>query len=257
MKKLLLTALASTLLLSVNFAYADTDDDAAKIFPKTADNEDTQVAPEAIASYIAHAPLPTVQSGTYLGVQAFLMRGSFSRKTSNAVNTDVTFNSGSKIGGSLFGGIDDVIGNWYMAGELAGVIGNWKADNNFTSSSNSKVSYKMLYTVNLDFKPGYIINQHILLFLTLGATGGFLQGKPSVDAAIAGTNGFWRILYGPRVGGGIDYYFTDKFSVRLDYAYNYYLNAKYTYTDTVGAKTYSNKFGATNNQFGLGFLYHF
>lgn len=236
----------------------ENDDSAAKIFPKQ--GELVQPMPESVDAYTAYKNPASLKNNYYFGVQlGWNVGASFTRTTTSAgaAQKDFSENASSPpVSLGLLFGNGGTYNGFYLGWEVAALVNYFKADDLFDSAdSTSKTTYKMFYTVNVDFRPGYLVNENVLLFLCAGLSGNYLQVSP--DSPSAATDKFSNILAGWRAGAGVDFFINDTFSIRGEFIHTGYFNDTRDYTNPTTSIKYSNKFSAKNNQVDLAFIMHF
>jgi len=258
-KKLLPLIMLSTVFgVSLTASADENDDSAAKIFPKQ--GEVVQPIPESVDAYVAYKNPASLKNNYYFGVQLGWNAGaSFTRTTTSAgvAQKDFSENAASPPAslGLLFGN-GGTYNGFYLGWEVAALVNYFKADDLFNNAdATSKTTYKMFYSVNVDFRPGYLINENVLVYLCAGLNGNYLQISP--DSSSAATDKFSKILGGWRAGAGVDLFINDTYSIRGEFVHTGYFNASHDYTNPTTSVKYNNTFSAKSNQINLAFLMHF
>lgn len=258
-KKILPILISATIFgISITANADDTYEAAAKIFPK--DGEQIQPAPEPANAYAAQQNPPSLKSNYYIGVQLSGLGGSFTRNTSYAGtqnNSTIKPSSPSGSAGLIFGN-GGTFSAFYVGWEIEALANYFKNSQQFiTGDQSTNTTLSIPVTVNLDFRPGYLINNNVLLFALTGLNANYFKVTVGGTPGQTGTDKFSSCLAGWRFGLGADFLFNDTISLRGEYVYTTYFNTKHDFTDTNNI-AYNNTFSIKNgNQFDIALLFHF
>lgn len=141
--------------------------------------------------------------------------------------TDSTHLSGTGLFGTLFAGYGWSKQQFYLAGEVnvnvSSVIFQSK-NNEYIHQTFSKTKYRMEHGYGISLIPGYLYSPNTLFYARIGYTNDNLKISTS-DVSLANIN---KNLSGYRFGLGIQEYFTQHMSARMEYSQANYQNEKFT-----------------------------
>lgn len=234
-------------------AYAENTE---SVFP--AAGEKLQPDPAYVDTYASKLEPPFL-SHSYVGWQIGIPSLSIDRTvtypgTQNKAKADI---SSPQISTGLLFGSGKTFSGIYLGWETQLLFNYMRGKKQFSASDDSSlVSYQIPATLNIDFKPGYLVNQKFLVFLNLGLAGSYLKVTGSTPAN-SHIDDFKSFLPGWRAGLGVEFFLSDSFSMRCDYTYTSYFNSNKDFMDSTSGITYANKFAISHGIVNLGFVYHF
>jgi opacity protein-like surface antigen len=202
--------------------------------------------------------LPVVaQAGSFDGIYAGAQLGgaftSFKETQSSSLFgqsvKDDSFAANGVVGG-IFAGYGYTMQNLFIGAEVDATFGNRDYTNTTTDASGtSQTKLKTGTEWGLLVRPGYVINDHALVYGLLG----FAQVSLKSTFAPAQTATFNKTETAFRIGAGTEVSISGPLTFRADYTHTI-LSDITTSDATVG---YTAKFSPSEDMFKLGVAYHF
>jgi opacity protein-like surface antigen len=243
----------SSVLISCCFTTASFAD-SSKVFPG---RYDVPYDPSDMDVYIAkpHPQPPT--NNYYVGLHLGLASATSQYDTDYPLQQSLTLeNKGSlPFFVSLFFGGGGFWDNLYAGVEAQANFNSIETTKDLTGGAGQKsgeLSIKIPYTAALDFRPGYLFNQQVIVYGRLGIAGSMLK----VSNELSPAEDVSKFIPGLRLGLGVDAFVTTDWSLRFDYVFTKYLDADSSYNLTK-TKVVNNTYGEKMHQFGIGVAYHF
>lgn len=227
-------------------------------------------APDQMDSFIATKVLIPQITNAYMGIQGGGTINQLNLSSDVIAKGMETVDSASKdivtINGGLFGGYGENFGHLYVGGELGAYYNSLSKDNVFPTNipdfaPSMSLNVEQPVILALDFMPGYLTSPYGVLFYgRVGVAESWIhmnfsnnpvyQSHQVSDTADKFSTGF-------RIGGGVDYYFTDWFSLRADYVYSIFKKVRATFVFDFPDFTTTQSVRLSSHQLDLGMNFHF
>jgi opacity protein-like surface antigen len=184
--------------------------------------------------------------GINVGMEQTAVKPIVNQSSSNGDRDILNYNFG------LFGGYGRNFRHLYLGAELGAAYTT--LNRNINIGANRVISVKQPLAISLDFIPGYLLRSKDLLFYGKVGLGMRLVSLklqlPNVSDKTS------KLQLGLRAGGGIEYFFTKNFSMRLEYLYSKYGKFGNSFESSGVAYDYSLK-ATSGHQIKLGMKFNF
>lgn len=205
-------------------------------------------------------PVAVDFSGFYAGAQGghggLVSRNAGPRPTGVARNFDLDADrAGMGLTGGVMAGYGQTFGAFYLGAEIEGELANTKTDVKRAKPDGQLdpdvrlLSVSKKGTIGASIRAGYIVNDSVLIYGRAGAANTWFETDYAFGTSPKVNNRSSDI--GIRVGAGVEFSFSDRMRIRLDYTRTNYGSNNVDYG--VGRDTFDNK----ENMFRVGLTYAF